>query len=355
MDERIRWLHEVAGPVIRFRAATELGSPDDDARMCRERALLASGEVQRWLELLRRSDHVHSSAELAAENGLAKLSAYGMTAEFREFRDILDAVYSRFCSGGLNDYLRTILVPFLVAVGYRTREDVVEAAEQRVSTLHRFAVGSLEAFSNDEPLDDLFLSQREKADLGVPDRWRGHHIWKPAIADFLPNCYDFYLLAFLSGHEQERRDLLRFVATPRYQRLCQRREIEGSYGWDDRRRYCWSGAQMPYLHGFFGFEESSFSGSKFLLYMDLVSRMPDARELRWFREGLDFLKRFPSDSGRYRFPARYLPERKGGYFLYSGARMGLGEKGRSRLEIESTFRMLSLRENAGLYQAVTTG
>lgn len=42
---------------------------------------------------------------------------------------------------------------------------------------------------------------------------------------------------------------------------------------------------MPYLHGYFGYDESEFVPNKFLLYMHMVWRYPGARELSCFRWG----------------------------------------------------------------------
>lgn len=101
----------------------------------------------------------------------------------------------------------------------------------------------------------------------------------------LPNCCDFYLFSHLQRYERQRRDFLQFVSSPRYQRIGRRAELEGTYGWDSRKRYCWSAWQMPYLHGYFGYDESEFVPNKFLLYMHMVWRYPGARELSCFRWG----------------------------------------------------------------------
>ena len=105
---------------------------------------------------------------------------------------------------------------------------------------------------------------------------------------------------------------------------------------------------MPYFHGFFGFADASFAPSRFLLYLDLVSRYPGAGEIPWFLQGLQHLEKYRVGTDRYCFPASYVPERKTGYYLYSGSMMGLGETGKKRLEVESTFRMLSMKRNAGV-------
>ena len=82
--------------------------------------------------------------------------------------------------------------------------------------------------------------------------------------------------------------------------------------------------------------------------MNLVSGFPGAYEQQWFRQRIDHLEHYRTDRGTYLFPKEYLPEKKNSYYLYSGAHLGLGEKGGQALEIESTFRMLSIRKRAGL-------
>jgi hypothetical protein len=103
---------------------------------------------------------------------------------------------------------------------------------------------------------------------------------------------------------------------------------------------------MPFFQGFFGYDDQNFTPNMFILYMDLVAHYPGAGEMPWFQKGIQHLEQYRVDQGRYCFPASYLPEKNGGYYLYTGALMGLGERGKQRLEIESTFRMLSMRKNA---------
>ena len=103
---------------------------------------------------------------------------------------------------------------------------------------------------------------------------------------------------------------------------------------------------MPYFQGFFGFQDPNFVPNLFILYLDLVSRYPGAAQIPWFQKAIQHLEQYKLAKGTYCFPALYLPEKNGGYYLYSGAMMGLGERGKRRLEIESMFRMLSMKWNA---------
>ena len=341
----VDWLAREAGPIIRYRVATDVCGERPAAGSKVARDLLDAAEVQVWLEHLRRSESIHGSQTTAAENCIAKLRAYGLTVAFARLRDDLDDLYCRLSPDNPHSL---ILIPFLVAVGYFRAPEIVSYVQQRLEEVLAFVTASSSHSGDEEDIETLYLSQQEKRQLGVPSRWQRQHVWQPAVARVVPHCYDFYLFSHLEGYERERRSILQFVSSPMYQRICRRRELEGTYGWDSKKRYCWGAWQMPYLHGYFGFDESEFVPNKFLLYMDLLSRYPGACELPWFQMGLQHLERYRERSGGYAFPASYLPERSNGYYLYAAARMGLGETGRKRLHVESTFRLLSIKAQAGI-------
>ena len=349
MGTNVEWLMENAGPILRYRTARELIGKLEAGKIDElYREAVECPDARRWLSALEASTHLHSSDDTAAENSIAKLRAYGLCADHLEVEKLLDDVYRRLYAEERDRDVwdAAILFPFLVAVGYFPSPEIMEYAVRRLSVVCDYARTSLAEFANDDDVESLFLSHREKEQLGVPDRWRDKHVWQPSIEQRIPTCYDFYLFSHLEGYDEERELILQFVGTRRFQRLCERRELEGTYGWDPGKRYCWSVTQMPYLFGFFGFGQPHFSPNKFLLYLELVSRFPDADRMPWFRAGLNHLDQFRLDSGRYRFPSTYVPERRGGYYLYAGAHMRLGERGKLGLEIESTFRMLSMARNA---------
>ena len=205
-----------------------------------------------------------------------------------------------------------ILFPFLVSAGYVGHKDVSEYAQGRLQSVADYARKQLSTKSvNDEDITDMCLSQEEKRELGVPKKWFAQYVWKPTITRVVPTCYDFYLFAFLEGHESERHSILEYVSTRRYQRFCQVRQLLGSYGWDPQKRYCWSTATMPFFQGFFGFEDPNFVPNLFILYLDLASRYPGASQIPWFQNGIGHLEQFQVAKGRYCFPASYLPEKNG--------------------------------------------
>lgn len=350
-NESIEWLMQNGGPIIRFRTANELIRDIPlEQRKVLLKELLECEEVKKWLSNLESSVHIHSSKDSAAENCIAKLVAYGLTARVPDMKILLDEIFiNTFLSNKhRSPHDARILFPFLIAAEFATKPEIIEYIALRIDLLCHFIENSLNDFKDNESVEDLFLSPSVKAREGVPKAWRDKYVWAPSLVGVLPNCYDYYLLSYLTNHEKKRGIILDFVNTARFQRFCSYREFHGSYTWNREKRTCHSSAEMPYLFGYFGFDDAQFCPHKFLLYLDLTSRLPGAASIPWFRNGLEHLEQYRTDTDRYMFPKKYVPERKNGYYLYAGARMRLGEKGREGLEIESTFRMLSMKANAGL-------
>ena len=126
MNETVQWLISEGGPVIRYLAANAHGDISPHQLSALERELVRSAEVQKWLTLLQQSDHVHSSKDNAAENCIAKLQAYGATAEVGEVHSALEGVYQRLYENGPpNEYDRAILCAFLVSVKYPGYTDLL--------------------------------------------------------------------------------------------------------------------------------------------------------------------------------------------------------------------------------------
>ena len=81
--------------------------------------------------------------------------------------------------------------------------------------------------------------------------------------------------------------------------------------------------------------------------LELMAHFPTATRHAWFGNSLSHLESFRQDDGTYRFPARYLKEASGGYWV-SGAYMRLEQNRRRRdsLTLESTFRMCKIKQLA---------
>lgn len=351
MHESVEWLLKVAGPIIRYRTATELTDEVSATQIHQLRIEMEnSAESRKWLSRLRECDHIHSSKTTAAENCVAKLSAFGLTAVTPSVRELLDRKFDDFYTPSAGDryWNGAIMFPFLVSVGYMLRDDISAHVDSRLNAICEYARTMLDGLAENGSVEDLYLSRDEKRLLGIPKKWQDAFVWKPSLERLFPTCYDFYLFSYLPGYDNKRELILEFASTELYQKFCQRRELYRSYGWDAEKRYCWCATEMPFFHGYFGYDDGHFSPNKFLLYLDLVSRYPGAKRMPWFKDGMQRLERYSTETGRYRFPPEYLLERSVGYYLYAGARMGLGERGNQRFEIESTFRMLSMKRNAGL-------
>jgi|TARA_Y100000310_G_scaffold344658_1_gene458612 hypothetical protein len=345
---QLDWLAGNAGPIIRYRLAHELGAlPADDVLQSQ---LLADPEVLKWLDALRNCKRLTGSKDSAAINSAAKLCAYGLRADIPEFRDVLEATFRRFHGGPawrpgdpatINWHPAAICLIFIGA-GYRN--DIIDpetvAVRQLDSTAKYF-----ESNAGGIGLEGLLMTPQEKAAAGVSKTWADKHIWTPDAVQHAPKCGEFYTFSHLdsSKYEAQLRFVLESVASERMQRFYETRELEGGYEWFPENGYGRSQPEVPYFFGFFAFDQPGFQPHKFLLYLDLVSKWPGASELPWFREGVEHLEQYRTKDGRYKFPAKYMPERKDSYYLYAASHMRLGEKGRNALEIESTFRMLMLQ------------
>ena len=79
--------------------------------------------------------------------------------------------------------------------------------------------------------------------------------------------------------------------------------------------------------------------------IELMAGFPRARRTAWFRAWLQHLDEFRTERGTWAFPRSYLPEKRSGYWVLASYR-GLEENRRRALalEIESTFRMLTIKQ-----------
>jgi hypothetical protein len=100
-----------------------------------------------------------------------------------------------------------------------------------------------------------------------------------------------------------------------------------------------------------GYSETP-EGRKFaemLLVMDALAPFICIRESLWFQNSMKSLEEYRTEHGTYSFPRTWLPEKKRGYWV-GGEYMAFDQrKGRpNAIEVESTFRVLSIRKRAGL-------
>jgi hypothetical protein len=184
---------------------------------------------------------------------------------------------------------------------------------------------------------------------GLPRAWAGKPIIKQEVmANYhLPLIHDLYVLAYLPGwmvdaDVAEKVDaIVRYVLDPRFQAF----PPGYGYAWIRERRTCYSWGWSPQLAGFHDLNWQDHSAAGMLVQqLELMANFRAARESHWFQSGLRQLEFFKNEEGTYCFPAYYLRDLPGGYYV-NGACMSLYENRRTRkgMEIESTFRMARIR------------
>ncbi|MFP4106589.1 MAG: hypothetical protein ACLFVU_10925 [Phycisphaerae bacterium] len=313
------WLFANAGPIIRWRLVQDHGYPVSNAEGAALRdALLATKEVQRWLGNLG-SRAVHGSADTNAENAMAKLVEYGLRAGMPQ----LDQKMLPYIDMG-----HEFADCFLVAAGYGEHKLLADRFAKRLAALHRTAKhGDY----------DFYLSPAEACD--VPKAWRDKPIYRPEFSWGneglpVPNCCDLYALAHWQPANKTEQcqieDVMAYICHPSFQ------ATTGGYFWN-RRKHSYSAARKACL--------ACLTPQRLVLSVELFARFAQARESDWFRRALADLEQYRTTRDTYIFPRDYLREQRNCYYLYGGSHMGLGENRRQRawVEIESTFRMLTIQ------------
>ncbi len=333
------WLLANGGPIVRYRAATELLDDAGGVDLLQLRAdLLATEEVQRWLGYLG-TGPVHHSKDEAAENAMAKLLEYGLHAGMLPFHDRA----SPYCDcgpGGRHEGDALILVPFLIRAGYWDQPGVARWFEARLDALHRTA----EAGSY-----DFLMSASERSIL--PPSARDKHTYRLSFDPVgdetpLPSCYDLYAMCYYPRNGDDAwskiEAIVGYLIDPRFQ------TTPGGYIWDTAKRQHYAAGRgfLATLPGFGRVPPGATEVPRLIMFLEMMAHSAAGSQSEWFQSHLAHLEGFRTPEGTYRFPGDYLRERRGGgYYLYGGAHMGLGEDRRARqaLEIESTFRMLRIR------------
>lgn len=333
-----QWLLAHGGPIIRYRTATELLDGTSGLDLAQLRAeLLASEEVQRWLRNLG-AGPVHHGKDESAENAMAKLIEYGLRAGV----PALDEKALPYCDcgpGGRYERDALIIAPFLIRAGYWDRPGVAAWFGARLDALHRTA----QAASYDFMMD---ASERAALPPSARDKPTYKLSFDPVSDETpLPSCYDLYAMCYYPRHEAETwhkiEAVVGYLIDPRFQ------TTPGGYIWDTAKRQHYAAGRtfLATLPGFGNVPPHPEDAPRLVMFMEMIVHSVTGSRSEWFRGHLAHLEGFRTPEGTYRFPSDYLRERRGGgYYLYGGAHMGLGENRRSRqgLEIESTFRMLRI-------------
>lgn len=349
MSESLQLLFDQGGPVLRYLVATEFGFPAEQDVEPLRRELLASPEVQRWLENLSASaragigpNTIHGCSDRCYENAMGKLVQYGVRAGMPELDARIEA-YRRWLAefpGGesylFGPFYSTIVASLLALAGYRD-DAVVRTLRDRLVWTHEFCR---------QGRYDIHI---DKAGFrGIPKVWANVPLIDPAIYPGdnlrLPWIHDLngYAALFANSTDTRTRDMLetivRYTLDPRYQAL---REGYGIVT-NGKRRY-WAMGWSVHLPGYPGAAPRP-------PHLGLIGRLatmsafPAARNHPWYSGSLDYLECFKTQRGTYLFPRELLPEKKDSPWVM-GTHTGLGENRRlaSWLELESTYWMEKLR------------
>ncbi len=348
-SQLVDWLLENGGPVIRYRTAAELAGQSSQASVSRLRKeLMSSQMVQIWLSRLA-PGRIHNSKDTDFENVMGKLLAFGLgaglpafdkrTAPFRlGFPAMLDEP-----PGMMRTLNAVIMTAGLIRAGYEHEDALDEFLLERLDTLCR---------TIRQAGHDIYVDADSYTD--IPKVWRHKRVplVNPALTPHgefrLPYIHDIYALSRLPGYlrsagvTRKVNAIVRYVLAPEYQAFPPNygllRAGKGKYyavGW---------AAHLPAYHAL---DLDNRAAQVFVQRIELMAHFPISRKNAWFRDAVQHLERFRTETGTYLFPRRYLQESRDSYWV-SGGHMGLEESRRKpkALELESTFRMLRIKQLA---------
>ena len=361
-----RWLVEYGGLVIRYRTATESLDTPGDIDVARWAAdLLVSPMTQLWLSRVGQPTDglggFHGSRPEAFENAASKLCDLGLRAgmapldekmlpyrhwlegQAQAIGDIAEIDYTgvesrkatqEVLNRGIRWFEAMLVAARLAWMGYP--DDAIGIClDQRLETLHTLArTGN----------HDIYIDQDTFGDY-PNNPFRKRRFVDPQFNGILPSIHDIYALAHYPRAmlDEEKRGkidtIVAFILHPAYQAL------EDGYGVmrAGPRRYFSMGWSV-HLPGYGGFDFEGGQAGMFVQRLELMAHFPTAPGHRWFQASLAHLEGFRLDDGTYRFPARYLKESPGGYWV-SGAYMRLEQNRRQResLTLDSTFRVRRIK------------
>jgi hypothetical protein len=342
-----QWLLRNAGPSIRFRTLVDIVNEQDVGLVGRALdEMMNSPEVEKWLGLLTpRFDinSIHSSRYDAYENVMGKLVQLGQRAGLQPF-DSKTLPFRVWLSENVETpperphsiFVRTIVASFLAYAGYGSTTPVEKQMVQRLNSLYSFA--------KEPDFSQIFVN--ESKFKGVPKK-STHRLVNPELYPeqkfVLPWIHDMRGLAHCpdiinSGkYHSYGEKIVDMVLTPEYQRL------PWSYGlarYEDRYYVIGWAVHLP---GYWS-KPAEKDLPELLLTLEFMARFRGARDTDWFKDSMEFLETFRTDTGTYLFPRKLLPERKFGYWV-GGTRMMFDErKGHANaIECESTFRILQIK------------
>jgi hypothetical protein len=335
------WILEAGGPVLRYRVAREiLNVPASESE------LLAAAPVRAALARVRApaaGKTLHGSRADHFENAIGKLADLGCRAGMapldRRTRAHLHWLETEDDPDWYARFQRQLVANGLALAGYDAEPAVRESLEARLELLASFAR---------RKRYDIYVDPVDYP--GYPRQFRGRPLVDPALCPDgrlpLPSIWDLYGLARLRANSSEaplRRKtdaVARYILNDAYQALAP------GYGTLRTGRYrYWAIGWDVKLPGFRSGRTDPSQGALALQRLELMAVFPSARRTPWFRSWLAHLEEYRTDRGSWAFPRAYLPEKPSGYWVLASQR-GLEQARRRRLalELESTFRMLSIKQ-----------
>lgn len=257
-------------------------------------------------------------------------------------------------------WLEKILLNCLAYAGYINEQYIQDLMNQHINILYEYCKNK-----------DFNLYKDNNEKQSIPASYKKKPILKDkyALDDFcLPNIYDIYgFVNFYKNLKYQKKieTVINYVLDSKYQAL------SPGYGYlkQKNNKYIHVGWAVN-LPGFFSYNfddwKSGFISNEnyteeyrrseykrlsrwgipcsFVQRLELMSHFKNARNHRWYTDSINFLEKYKTEKGTYLFPEKFLQEKKSGNWVI-GAYMGLHKGVRSRkiLEIESTFRMLKLK------------
>ncbi|TFG29635.1 hypothetical protein EU527_15615 [Candidatus Thorarchaeota archaeon] len=344
-----QWLLQNAGPCIRFRTLVDILQEQDVGIVSRALdEMLRSPKSQLWISRLNPEFNInslHSGRENAFENVMGKLVQLGLRAGLQPF-DNKTLPFRVWLSENVEEppqiphavFLRTIVASFLAYAGYDTTSRVMAQMKERIDTLYQFA--------RDPDFSSIFVDKSEFK--GVPTTSESHNIVNPILYPnqkfMLPWIHDIRGLAncrFIFGNKNYRTKMdtiIEMILTPEYQSL------PWNYGLAKYDTGYYVLGWAAHLPGY----SSKPEGRKFaelLLTLEFMVRFPAVQKSSWFREMMEYIETFRTESGTFEFPQSWLPEKGEGYWVV-GLRMAFDERKENprAIECESTFRVLCIKQ-----------
>jgi len=353
----MKWLLSNSGPIIRFRAITELLKSEDIGKVSQAiEELFSSPIVRCWLSQLNNGTSfkdIHSGNPDSIENTLYKLGQLGLKAGLQPF-DGHTLAYRVWLSDRISspavsfheELMRTIMAASLANAGYGNITPVQATVKSRLETIDRF-VGSSD-------WKEIYVDSSEYT---IPKARRKWKLINPAHYGESP--FPLPWIHDLVGFAQSQDSLNDSSAVRKINNICKAiiqndyQELPIGYGLViDNDRYYVSGwsAHLPCYEIFTDTRWDSNDvpdGARLLLWLELLSPLAIIAQSDWFQNAVLFLERYQTPYGTYIFPQDWLQEKGSGYWI-NGAYMALESLRRNRrvLECESTFRMLKLKHQA---------